>query len=68
MKLSNATYDKLKYIVQIVIPALLILIAGLGNLYEFDTTKIIGLLTLLTTFSGTVLGISSLHYNQKEDK
>ena len=68
MKLKNETYDKLKYIVQIVAPALIVLIAGGGDLYGYDTSKIIGLITLLTTFSGSVLGISSLHYNQKEDK
>lgn len=68
MKFTNETYDKIKFIVQIVAPALIVLIAGLGDLYSFDTAKIIGLITLLTTFSGSVLGISSLRYNQKEDK
>lgn len=68
MKFTNETYDKIKFIVQIVAPALIVLIAGLGDLYNFDTAKIIGLITLLTTFSGSVLGISSLRYNQKEDK
>lgn len=68
MKFTNETYDKIKFIVQIVAPALIVLIAGLGDLYAFDTSKVIGLITLLTTFSGSVLGISSLRYNQKEDK
>lgn len=66
MKLTNKTYDKIKFLVQIVAPALIVLIAGLGDLYGFDTQNIIGLITLLVTFTGSVLGISNLQYKKGE--
>lgn len=66
MKLTNKTYDKIKFLVQIVAPALIVLIAGLGDLYSFDTQNIIGLITLLVTFTGSVLGISNLQYKKGE--
>ena len=66
MKLSNKTYDRIKFLVQIVAPATIVLIAGLGDLYGFDTQNIIGLITLLATFTGSVLGISNLQYKKGE--
>ena len=66
MKLTNKTYDKIKFLVQIVAPALIVLIGGLGDLYGFDTQNIIGLITLLVTFTGSVLGISNLQYKKGE--
>ena len=66
MKLTNKTYDRIKFLVQIVAPALIVLIAGLGDLYGFDTQNIIGLVTLLVTFTGSVLGISNLQYKKGE--
>ena len=66
MKLTNKTYDRIKFMVQIVAPALIVLIAGLGDLYGFDTQNIIGLITLLVTFTGSVLGISNLQYKKGE--
>lgn len=67
MKLTNKTYDKIKFLVQIVAPALIVLIAGLGDLYGFDTKSIIGLITLLVTFTGSVLGISNLQYKKEAE-
>ena len=66
MKLTNKTYDRIKFLVQIVAPALIVLIAGLGDLYGFNTQNIIGLITLLATFTGSVLGISNLQYKKGE--
>lgn len=67
MKLKNKTYDKIKFLVQIVAPALIVLIAGLGDLYGFDTKNIVGLITLLVTFTGSVLGISNLQYKKEKE-
>ena len=66
MKLTNKTYDRIKFLVQIVAPALIVLIAGVGDLYGFDTQNINGLITLLVTFTGSVLGISNLQYKKGE--
>lgn len=55
-----------KKLVTVVAPALITLITGLGALYKFDSTAITGTLALITTFIGTVLGISSKKYNEAQ--
>ncbi|MDU1919288.1 phage holin [Enterobacter sp.] len=66
MNLTNKQYDLYKKLVTVVAPALITLITGLGALYKFDSTAITGTLALLTTFTGTVLGISSKKYNEAQ--
>lgn len=66
MHLTNKQYDLYKKLVTVVAPALITLITGLGALYKFDSTAITGTLALLTTFTGTVLGISSKKYNESQ--
>lgn len=64
--MSNKQYDLMKKLVTVVAPALITLITGLDALYKFDSTAITGTLALLTTFAGTVLGISSKKYNEAQ--
>ena len=66
MNLTNKQYDLYKKLVTVVAPALITLITGLGALYKFDSTAITGTLALLTTFTGTVLGISSKKYTEAQ--
>ena len=66
MNLTNKQYDLYKKLVTVVAPALITLITGLGALYKSDSTAITGTLALLTTFTGTVLGISSKKYNEAQ--
>lgn len=66
MNLTNKQYDLYKKLVTVVAPALITLITGLGALYKFDSTAVTGTLALLTTFTGTVLGISSKKYNEAQ--
>ena len=66
MNLTNKQYDLYKKLVTVVAPALITLITGLGALSKFDSTAITGTLALLTTFTGTVLGISSKKYNEAQ--
>lgn len=66
MNLTNKQYDFYKKLVTVVAPALITLITGLGALYKFDSTAITGTLALLTTFTGTLLGISSKKYNEAQ--
>lgn len=66
--LKDKQYDVAKYLLQIVVPALVVLIAGVGKLYGLDVEKVNGLLTLLATFGGTVLGVSSAIYAKKLDE
>ena len=68
MTLSNKTYDFLKWLLIKVVPALILLIEGLGLLYGWDTKIVIGTISLIATFLGTILGISSTNYNKKNTK
>lgn len=68
MNLTNKQYDIVKKVVTVVAPAAITLITGLGALYKFDTTAITGTIALLTTFAGTVLGISSNKYQNAQDE
>lgn len=61
--MSNKVYDILKWIVITFIPATIFLISTLGTIYEFDTEKIILTISAITTFVGTLIGISSVKYN-----
>lgn len=66
MKLSNKLYDVLKFIAQIVLPALGGLYFGLAKLWGFPYgEEIVGTIALLDTFLGTLLGISTYNYNKE---
>lgn len=67
MKLPNKLYDALKWVCIVVSPALATLITGLGLLYGFNTEIIVGTITLVTAFVGTVIGISSVNYNKGDE-
>ena len=66
MKLSNKTYDILKYIAQYILPALGTLYFAISNIWGLPYgEQIVGTITAIDAFLGAVLGISS--YNYKED-
>lgn len=63
MKLSNKTYNILKWIAQILLPAMATLYFGLTKIWDFPAgVEVVGTITLLDTFLGTILGISSASY------
>ena len=63
MELSNKTYDVLKYIAMIVLPALGSLYFGLSELWQLPYgTQVVGTITLIDTFLGALLKISSTNY------
>lgn len=65
MKLSNKTYDILKYIAQIVLPALGALYFGLAKIWGLPYgTEIVGTIAVVDTFLGTLLGLSTMNYNK----
>ncbi len=65
--LSSTTYDKLKPTVQIVMPALASLYFSLGQIWGFPAIEeVIGTIAVLTTFLGTILGISTKRYNDSD--
>ena len=67
MQLSNKFYDIAKYILLVCVPALNVLIAGLGALYGWDVKLIVGTISLIATFFGTILKISSDNYNKNKE-
>jgi len=58
MSLSNQTYNTLKWIAQILLPALATLYLALAGLWGFPHTEaVVGTITALDTFLGALLGL-----------
>ena len=63
MKMSNQTYDVLKFIAQVFLPALGTLYFALSQIWGLPYgEQIVGTLTALDAFLGALLGLSSAHY------
>lgn len=63
MKLSNKTYDILKWIAQILLPSVGTLYFALSGIWGFPYAEaIVGTITAIDTFIGVLLGISSSTY------
>ena len=64
--MNNKTYDVLKYIAQIVLPALGALYFALSQIWGLPYgEEIVGTITALDCFLGAILGISTAVYNKK---
>ena len=60
MKFSNKTYDILKWIAQILLPALGTLYFALASIWGFPyAEQIVGTITAVDAFLGVLLGIST---------
>lgn len=67
--MPNKVYDILKFIAQIVLPALGTLYFAIASIWNLPYgEEIVGTITAIDTFLGTILGISSLNYNKKDSK
>lgn len=69
MKISNDTYDALKWIAQYLLPAagtLYFALAGIWGLPYGE--QVVGTITAVDTFLGVLLGISSAQYNKSGGK
>lgn len=67
MKMSNKVYDVLKWIAQLLLPALGTLYFALANIWGFPFgEEIVGTITAIDTFLGVILGISSVNYTKGE--
>ena len=67
MKLSNKAYDALKWIAQILLPAIGTLYFALSGIWGFPYAEaIVGTITAIDTFIGVLLGISSSQYKKGE--
>ncbi|WEB70529.1 phage holin [Aerococcus christensenii] len=67
MKFSNRTYNTLKWVILTVAPALMTLVSALGVLYGWRQTELtVAVIGAITTFLGTITGVSSVKYNQNK--
>lgn len=63
MKLSNKSYDLLKWIAQILLPAAATLYVAVAGIWGFPYAKeIAGTISAVDLFLGALLGISSVNY------
>lgn len=66
--MSNRTYDILKWIAQILLPAIGTLYFALAQIWGFPfAEQIVGTITALDCFLGAVLGISTMYYKAGDD-
>ena len=65
MILKNKTYDVLKYIAQIALPAVATLYFALASLWNLPyAEQVVGTITAIDTFLGVCLGISTMNYKK----
>lgn len=68
MKLSNRIYDILKFVAQVVLPALGTLYFSLASIWGLPYgEQIIGTITAIDLFLGALLGISTIQYNKEKE-
>lgn len=65
MKMNNRLYDVLKYIAQIVLPALATLYFALSKIWGLPYgEEIVGTISAIDVFLGALLGLSTMNYNK----
>lgn len=65
--MSNKLYDILKWIAQIVLPALGALYFGIAQIWGLPYgEEVVGTITVLDAFLGALLGVSTAEYNRKK--
>lgn len=65
MKMSNKLYNIIKWIAQILLPAVGTLYFGLSGIWGFPyAEQVVGTITVVDTFLGVLLGISTYNYNK----
>lgn len=61
--MTNEIYDKLKFLAQVILPALGTLYFALSGIWGFPYgEEIVGTITAVDAFLGALLGISSANY------
>lgn len=67
MKFTNKTYDILKHVAQLVLPAAGTLYFALAGIWGFPYgEEIVGTITAIDAFLGVVLGYSTVRYNKEK--
>lgn len=66
--MSNKVYDVLKWIAQILLPAIGTLYFALAGIWGLPYAEaIVGTVTAVDTFLGVLLGISTINYNKNKE-
>lgn len=66
MKMCNKTYDVLKWIAMVVLPALGTLYFALAGIWNLPyAEQVVGTVTAVDTFLGVMLGVSAMHYKKQ---
>ena len=65
MILKDKSYTTLKWILGVAVAPTITLITGLGELYKFDTTLIVGTISLIASFLGALIGVSNYNYKKE---
>lgn len=67
--MKNSTYDKLKWIAQILLPALGTLYFAIASIWGLPyAEQIVGTITAIDAFLGALLGISTHYYNKEREE
>lgn len=65
--MNNKVYDILKWIAQILLPALATFYFALSTVWDLPAPDaVVGTITATDAFLGAILGISSISYNKKQ--
>lgn len=64
MLLSNKTYDLLKWLVVIFMPAFAVFLKGVGDVYGWPIDQHVTFINVLTVFLGSLLQMSNNHYKR----
>lgn len=68
MTLKNKTYDIIKWLVLVVLPALSAFVGTIGVAYSWEHTELFVIsLNALAVFLGTATGVSAHKYNQEQE-
>lgn len=65
--LPDKWYTVLKWVLTVAVAPTIALITGLGQIYGFDTFRIVETISILATFFGAIFGISVYQYGKKAD-
>ena len=68
MKMTDKMYDLLKWVAQILLPAVATLYFAIAQIWGLPYgEQIVGTITAIDAFLGALLGISTYQYNKRSD-
>ena len=68
MKMTDKVYDVLKWVAQILLPAVATLYFAIAQIWGLPYgEEIVGTITAIDAFLGALLGISTYQYNKRSD-